>query len=70
MMLVKHGNIICVRKDLSFGYLRCMRCNVDGDYKMGMAFYDLAIGKLRVYCQKLSNPTEKQQGAKVCSSMT
>ena len=67
-MLAKHGNTICVSDDLSFGNSKSMRCHLDGDYKMGMAFYDLAIGKLRVYCQKLSNPTEKQQGAKVCSS--
>ncbi|CAF0938938.1 unnamed protein product [Adineta ricciae] len=40
-----------------------------GDYKMGLAFYDLAIGKLRVYCQKLSNPTEKQQGAKCITEL-
>ncbi|UJR21971.1 hypothetical protein I4U23_025039 [Adineta vaga] len=40
-----------------------------GDYQMGVLFYKLAIEKLRSHCQKLSNATEKQQGAKCIAEL-
>ncbi|CAF1549146.1 unnamed protein product [Adineta steineri] len=40
-----------------------------GDYQKGVTFYQIAIDKLRRYCQTLSNPIEKKRGSECIAEL-